>query len=197
MARFFGMSTVGVAIALGFYFLTGESASQRLMRTRALLLSPLQLAQLDAPTTAPVVITEDTPSYPPAGSGCATARYTVRLHNVNDVASVFVNQTLVARTRWGYQGTQPLGEWRRIGLHPGDSGWVELTPHLKPGKNILSFQLWEKYGLGRSSVSIVLKRDDTVVFTEAVETRSGHQGLVYDKTISLMLSDCASASLPG
>jgi hypothetical protein len=197
MARFFGMSTVGVAIAMGLYFLTEESTSQRLMRTRALLLSPLQQAQPDAPTTAPVVITEDTTSSPPVGSRCSTARYTVRLHNVNDVASFFVNQTLVARARWGYQGTQPLGEWRRIGLRSGDSGWVDLTPHLKPGKNILSFQLWEKYGLGRSSVSIVLKRDDTVVFTEAVETRSGHQGLVYDKTISLMLSDCASASLPG
>ena len=82
-------------------------------------------------------------------------------------------------------------------LGSGDSGWSGSDAPSEAGENILSFQLWEKYGLGRSSVSIVLKRDDTVVFTEAVETCSGHQGLVYDKTISLMLSDCASASLPG
>src|SRR5437879_2443673 len=111
MSRFLSMSTVGVVIAIGLYFLTGESTSQRLMRTRALLLSPLQQGQPDTPTTAPVVITEDTPSSPPAGSGCSTSRYSVRLHNVNDVASVVVNQTLVARARWGYLGTQPLGEW--------------------------------------------------------------------------------------
>src|SRR5206468_12066675 len=101
MSRFFGMSTVGVAIAIGLYFLTGESASQRLMRTRALLLSPLQQAQPDAPTTAPIVIAENTPAPPPSGSGCSTARYTLRLHHVNDVASVFVNQILIARARWG------------------------------------------------------------------------------------------------
>src|SRR6266576_1747177 len=97
MARFVGMSAVGVAIAIGLYFLTGESTSQRLMRIRALLLAPLQQPHPDAPTTAPVVITEDTPSSSPVGSGCSAARYTMRLHNVNDVASVFVNQTLVAR----------------------------------------------------------------------------------------------------
>lgn len=194
MARFFGMPTIGVVIAL--YVLSGENVSQRVMRTHAFIMSPFQQAQTAAPTAAPVVIAEDTPSSVPVtpGTSCAASRYTVRLHNVNDVASLVINQTLVARARWGYHGTQPFGVWRRIGLRPGDSGWLDLTPYVKPGKNLLNFQLWEKYGLGRSSVSIVLKRDDAVVFTEVVDTRSGRQGMVYEKTVAVVLPECVAAT---
>src|SRR2546425_432019 len=134
-----------------------------MIRTRSLIMSPFHQAQTEASHTyasAPVVLAEETPSTPPSGSGCAPSRYTTRLHNVNDVASVYVGGLLLAKARWGYRGAQPLGEWRRIGLRPGDSDWIDLTPHLKAGKNLMRFQLWEKYGFGHSSVSIVLKRDE-------------------------------------
>jgi hypothetical protein len=195
MLRFIGMSTIGIAI--GLYLLTGESMQQRIMRTRSFIISPFHQAQTEAPNTPPVVMSEETPSTPPSGSGCAPFRYTVRLHNVNDVASVSVGGLLIAKARWGYRGVQPLGAWRRIGLRPGDSDWIDLTPHLKAGKNLVSFQLWEKYGFGHSSVSIVLKWDETVIFSEAVDTRSGHQGTVYEKTITIILNDCTTTAIPG
>ena len=153
MLRFVGMSTIGIAI--GMYLLTGESMQQRIMRTRSLIVSPFHQAQTDAPHMPPLVLAEETPATLPAGAQCAPSRYTVRLHNVNDLASVSVGGLLLARARWGYRGVQPIGTWTRIGFRPGDSEWIDLTPHVKPGKNTLHFQLWEKYALGHSSVSIV------------------------------------------
>jgi hypothetical protein len=195
MFRFVGMSTIGIAI--GLYLLTGESMQQRIMRTRSFIMSPFHQAQTEAPHTPPVVLAEETPATPPAGVRCAPSRYSVRLHNVNDLASVYVGGLLLARARWGYRGVQPLGAWKRIGLRPGDSDWIDLTPHLKPGKNTVGFQLWEKYALGHSSVSIVLKRDETVIFTEAVDARSDHQGTVYEKTVTIILNDCNATAIPG
>lgn len=154
-------------------------------QARDSLVAPFVQPHTPTSSTAAVVLTED------AADTC-TARYSVHLANINDVVTLTVNHLLIAKARWGYQGHQPFGPWKRTPLRAGDSGEIDLTSALKSGKNMVDIQLVEKYPLGHSTLSVVLKRDNDVLFADAVDTRSGHQGIVYTKNLTIVRADCTA-----
>lgn len=111
------------------------------------------------------------------------AIYTVRMHNVDDLAILRINGEPLYKAKWGYHGTEP--NWYYFGHKPGDSGEFEITSDLVPGDNSLRFTLWNEAVCCSASLSIEVKKDGVTIFTDSFFKSDSSSGIKYDNTITV------------
>lgn len=140
------------------------------------------------PTNTPVPPTQiptSTPIPPTATIVRPQSRYTARLFNVDDVATLFINEKPVYKAMWGQSGVE--GNWTTFGHQAGDSGEIDITSLLKDGENALRFELWNESGCCGVSLSIEIKQDGNVIASDIFSMQDSSSGIKYNKTFSVIL----------
>lgn len=124
-----------------------------------------------------------TPTMSPVKSLVSGSAYTVSMSNVDDKATLYINDVPQYTAKWGMFGTEP--NWKEIGHKPGDSGEIDLTTSLNKGSNELRFVLWNEQGCCGVSVTIEVKEGDKVIYLDEIKEEDSSAGIKYDKTLSI------------
>jgi hypothetical protein len=106
--------------------------------------------------------------------------FTVRMSNVDDLSTLYINGLELYKAKWGYSGTEP--GWQYVGDQPGDSGVIDITSHLISGKNALRFTLWNEQICCTASLAIEIKRNDQTLFYDSFDIQDSSSGIKYDET---------------
>ncbi len=106
------------------------------------------------------------------------------MFNVDDVATLYINGEATYKARWGHLGTE--NNWNPFGHKPGDSGEIDITSYLESGDNSLKFELWNNNSCCMTSISIQVKENNSVIFSDSLERRDSNEGIKYDKTITIV-----------
>ena len=114
------------------------------------------------------------------------SKYTVRMSNVDDLATLYINGQPLYKAQWGYYGTEPT--WYYVAHQPGDSGEFEITNDLVSGDNSLRFTLWNQQGCCDAALSIEVKKDGAIIFSDSIDISDSSEGIKYDKTFMLTVS---------
>lgn len=109
-------------------------------------------------------------------------RVTARVSNADDKAVMYVNGQEAINITWG---TGPGG--KSIGHRPGDSGWIDITPYLETGDNILRFWVWNEAIYGAVSGTFKVQVDDVLAISRNFEKQDSTAGVKYDETLTLSL----------
>ena len=110
-----------------------------------------------------------------------TNKVTVRMFNVDDVATLYINGNLKYTAKWGHQGIEP--NLVTIGHRPGDSGIIDITDDLTEGENELKFTLWNAPIPGGATLSIEIKRNDEVKFSDTFRKVDSTEGIKYENIV--------------
>ena len=103
-------------------------------------------------------------------------RFTLRLWNVDDVATAWINDRVV-KAKWGHKGIEP--NWQGHGHSPGDSGEIYITPFLREGENTIRFEIWNVRVCCGVSLSVELRRDNVVQFFDSSAERDSSEGVKW------------------
>jgi len=117
----------------------------------------------------------------------ASNDYTVRMHNVDDLATLYINGELLYKAQWGYYGTEP--DWEYIAHQPGDSGEIDITSDLVTGDNSLRFTLWNEQICCYTSLSIDVKENGVLIFSDSIYESDSSSGIKYDNTINITIAE--------
>ncbi len=112
-------------------------------------------------------------------------RVTVRLSNVDDEATLRINDAIEYRAAWGHSGVVPT--WTAIGQRPGDSGIIDVTRHLHPGVNTLRIILWNRQTCCWRSLTVEVVEGDDIVFQDSFRVRDSTEGVKYERTVEVVL----------
>jgi hypothetical protein len=130
-------------------------------------------------------------------------KYSVKVSNIKDFASLDINGKLVSISRLFCAGNNLLN-WRILGgptgtKIPGDSGTFDISPYLNPGANKLRFVLWKGSGDQSTSILINVFKDNISVYNDSYQYDYplGHPDrnadkITYDKTITIPASPLPS-----
>jgi hypothetical protein len=118
-----------------------------------------------------------------AGHSLPTFNYTVRMDNIDDVVTMYINDLPVYRASWGYFGVEPA--WRSVGHQPGASGVIDITSALATGSNTLRFELWNRAVCCGVSLSVEVSENDEVVVSDAFSIQDSTEGVKYDETFTI------------
>ncbi|MCA9994210.1 MAG: hypothetical protein KDE56_00600 [Anaerolineales bacterium] len=110
--------------------------------------------------------------------------YTVRMFNVDDIATLYINGNLAYKAQWGQSGVE--GNWNYFGHKAGDSGEIDVTSLLKLGQNSLRFELWNKAICCGVSLSIEIKENGEIIASDSYSIQDSGSGIKYDKTFSVI-----------
>lgn len=137
---------------------------------------------------APVVIPAPQPAPQPVVTPPSTpvSSYSVRMHNIDDVGTIFVNGAAMLSASYNNPET----------------GWVSIEHLLQTGANTVRFQI-DNHGSGWT-YGFGLKQDDAVLWSDACGTRSvvgcnnndGSTGTVYVKEIEIQIPDPTTTPQP-
>ena len=143
-----------------------------------------QLAVVDSevvkltPTATPTPLA--TPTNTPAPS-----TYTVRMYDIDDEVTLYINEKPVYKAKWAHHGVEP--DWYNFGHKPGDSGEIDITSMLKSGTNSLRFELWNKAVCCSTALSIQVKNDGQTIFSDAFRKSDSSSGIKYNKTLTIAI----------
>lgn len=110
--------------------------------------------------------------------------YTVRMYNVDDLATLYINDKPVYKSKWGYSGVE--GSWDDHGHKAGDSKEINITQLLQEGENVLKFTLWNDACCG-VSLSIEVKEDGKIIFSDTFGNQDSGSGIKYDKSFTITI----------
>jgi len=133
-----------------------------------------QLARIR--TLTPAVTSTNTP---------VPSTYAVRMYDVDDVVTLYVNDRPVYKAKWGHYGVEP--SWNSFGHKPGDSGEQDITSMLKAGINSLRFELWNEAVCCGTSVSVEVRKDNIVIFSDTFSKQDSSSGVKYNKTFTITI----------
>jgi hypothetical protein len=122
---------------------------------------------------------------PPTANVLPHSKYSARLFNVDDVATLFINEKPVYKAKWGQSGVE--GNWNDFGHQAGDSGEIDITSLLEDGENALRFELWNESGCCGVSLSIEIKEDGNVIASDIFSMQDSSSGIKYNKTFSVIV----------
>ena len=111
-----------------------------------------------------------------------TPYVTACVSNADDKAVMYVNGQEAISVTWG---TGPDG--KHIGHRPGDSGWIDITPYLKTGDNVLRFWVWNKAVCCGVSGTFEVQVNGVPTISRNFEKQDSTAGVKYDETVTLSL----------
>jgi hypothetical protein len=110
------------------------------------------------------------------------ATYTVRMSNVDDIATLYIGEEPIYKAQWGKSGTEP--KWSDIGHQPGDSGEVDITPLLNAGDNVLRFEL-KDVGCCGAYLTVEVRENGKVIFSDTFSQQDSDKEVPYKKTVTI------------
>jgi tetratricopeptide (TPR) repeat protein len=109
-------------------------------------------------------------------------RVAARVSNADDEAVLYVNGKEAVRTAWG------KGEGgRSAGHRPGNSGWVDITDHLRPGTNEVRLWVWNAAGCCDVSGTFEVTINNVSAIHRVFQRQDSQPGVKYDETVPLVL----------
>ncbi len=133
-----------------------------------------QIAEIRALTPTPTSTSE-----PPK------SRYTVHMYDVDDVATLYINDRVAYKAKYTHYGVEP--DWYYIGHKRGDSGELDITSMLRTGTNSLRFELWNDPVCCETALSIQIKKDHKVIFSDDFYEGDSSSGIKYNKTVTITI----------
>jgi len=106
--------------------------------------------------------------------------YTVQMSNVDDLATLYINDVLLYKAKWGYSGVEP--DWNYVAHQPGDSGEFDISSDLINGENRLRFTLWNEAVCCSASLTIEVKKNGETIISDSFSAQDSSSGIKYDKT---------------
>jgi hypothetical protein len=129
-----------------------------------------------ATTAPPTTATTTSSSTRTTRASTSPTKWYVRVYNVDDKGTAYVNGTKVAEVGFGQ-----------------DSGWIDVTPYFTAGKNKVRFTLWN--GSQGYTWGFAIKRNGSIVWSDVQgqanvkgannNDQSRQNTTVYDHTISV------------
>ncbi len=116
---------------------------------------------------------------------CKKSRFTARMYNVDDIATMYINGQSLFKAKWGQLGVE--GNWQSFGDKQGDSSDIDITSHLVSGINQLRFTVWNHQVCCYVSISIKVKKDGLIVFSDSFRSNDSTAGIKYDRTVSVLV----------
>jgi hypothetical protein len=111
--------------------------------------------------------------------------YTVRMYNIDDLVTLYINGSPVYAARWGHSGVTP--SWNYVAHQPGNSGEIDITTALSHGTNELRFELWNKAICCGVSVSIEVKENGEIIVVDSFSEQDSSEGVKYNKTYTVIV----------
>ncbi|MGH9190781.1 MAG: serine/threonine-protein kinase [Acidimicrobiales bacterium] len=109
---------------------------------------------------------------------------TAYMTRVDDVATLFINGEETFVSKWGYIGTAP--DYQYAGHQPGESGVLDITTLLKPGKNSIRFIVNKSAGCCGVSGFLGIYRGRTgrteTLVRDGIDAQDSVAGTKFDKT---------------
>ena len=130
------------------------------------------------PTATPAPLT--TPTNIPTPS-----MYIVHMYDIDDEVTLYIDDKPAYKAKWGHYGVEP--DWRSFGHKPGDSGEIDITSMLQSGTNSLRFELWNKAVCCGTALSIQVKQDDQIIFSDAFRQSDSSSGIKYNRTLAIKI----------
>lgn len=143
----------------------------------------------DIPPQEALVIASATPSPTPSPTPTPTVNlaeqitHTLYLRNIKDIAYVYINGELKYQAYYGKTGVN--GNAQTIGEQAGNSGPIDISPHLNTGINTLLFKLKNEAACCQASLDIELYADETLIFSDGFSENINQAGFSYLREIGL------------